>query len=160
MYFNNPVEIANTERKMIWPESALDNPDIVLSIGTGYDASKNENQSRSTQARRPARYGVISNLKNLKRIAEDHIALSGESERTWNAWYRMVSRSVDDQSRFYRLNVDCRRDPPALDDISAMKELREYTHQQYGANQIIQRIASHLIATSFYIKVSLFTSGK
>lgn len=145
---------------MIWPESALDNPDIVLSIGTGYDSSKNVNQPRPTQAPRPARLGVISNIKNLKRIAEDHIALSRESERTWNAWYRMVSRSVDDQSRFYRLNVDCRRDPPALDDISAMQELREYTHQQYGANQKLQRIAGHLIATSFYIKIPIFSPGK
>lgn len=145
---------------MIWPESALDNPDIMLSIGTGYDSSKNLNQPRPTQARRPARLGVISNIRNLKRIAEDHIALSGESERTWNAWYRMVSRSVDDQNRFYRLNVDCRRDPPALDDISAMQQLREYTHQQYGANQKIQRIASHLIATSFYIKIPSFSPGK
>lgn len=145
---------------MIWPETALDHPDIMLSIGTGYDSSKDLNHPTTTQFRRPARRGVISNMKNLKRIAEDHIALSSESQRTWNAWYRMVSRSKDDENRFYRLNVDCRRDPPALDNISAMQELREYTHQQYGANQKIQKIASHLIATSFYINIQSFSLGK
>lgn len=145
---------------MIWPESAHDHPDIMLSIGTGYDSNKNLDNAKPTEVRRPARLGVISNIKNLKRIAEDHIALSTESQRTWNAWNRLVSRSVDDNSRFYRLNVDCRRDPPALDDVSAMQQLREYTHQQYGANQIIQTIASHLIATSFYINIQPSSSGK
>ena len=160
LYYNNPVEIADAERKMIWPESALDHPDIMLSIGTGYDSSKNLNNPMLVQSRRPTRLGLISNIKNLKRIAEDHIALSTESQRAWNAWYRMVSRSIDDQKRFYRLNVECRQDPPALDDISAMQELREYTHQQYGANQIIQKIASHLIATSFYINILSLSPGK
>jgi hypothetical protein len=160
LYYNNPVEIADAERKMIWPESALDHPDIMLSIGTGYDSSKNLNNPMPTQFRRPARLGVISNIKNLKRIAEDHIALSTESQRAWDAWYRMVCRSVEDNNRFYRLNVDCGRDPPALDNISAMQELREYTHQQYGANQIIQKIASHLIATSFYTNIISISPGK
>ena len=160
LYYNNPVEIADAERKMIWPESALDHPDIMLSIGTGYNSNKSLNNSTPAQFRRPARLGVISNIKNLKRIAEDHIAISTESQRTWNAWYRLVSRSGDDKNRLYRLNVDCRKDPPALDDISAMQELREYTHQQYGANQIIQKIASHLVATSFYIHIKSFSPGK
>ena len=145
---------------MIWPETALDHPDIMLSIGTGYNSNKNLNNSMPTQFRRPARHGVISNIKNLKRIAEDHIAISTESQRTWNAWHRMVSRSVDDNNRFYRLNVDCLQDPPALDDISAMRELREYTHQQYGANQIIQKIASHLVSTIFYVHVKSISTGK
>lgn len=145
---------------MIWPESALDHPDIVLSIGSGYNPNKNLNNAVPTKFSRPTRFGVISNIKNLKRIAKDHIAISTESQRTWNAWFRIVSRSVDDVNRFYRLNVDCHQDPPTLDDISGMQELRELTHQQYGANQIIQKIASHLVATSFYVNVKSFSSGR
>lgn len=160
LYYNNPVEIADAERKMIWPESALDHPDIVLSIGSGYNPNKNLNNPVPTKFSRPTRFGVISNIKNLKRIAKDHIAISTESQRTWNAWFRIVSRSVDDVNRFYRLNVDCHQDPPTLDDISGMQELRELTHQQYGANQIIQKIASHLVATSFYVNVKSFSSGR
>lgn len=161
LYYNNPVEIADAERKAIWPGTALDHPDIMLSIGTGHNPKNNSDGSIPTLSRRPARRGVISNIKNLKRIAEDHIAISTESQRTWNAWYRMVSRSADDKNkRFYRLNIECLRDPPLLDDISAMRELRESTHQQYGANQIIQKIASHLVATTFYIHVTSVSPGR
>ena len=160
IYYNNPVEIAEAERKTIWPETALEHPDIMLSIGTGYNSSKHLKKPMFTQFRRPAKFGVISNIKNLKRIAEDHIALSTESQRTWNAWYKMVSRSPEDDNRFFRLNVDCPKDPPALDDLSGMRDLREYTHEQYGANQIIQKIASHLVASSFYVNVQSIPAGK
>ena len=35
IYYNNPVRIANHERKFLWPDVADSPPDILLSIGTG-----------------------------------------------------------------------------------------------------------------------------
>ncbi len=41
LYHNNPIEIADIERKLIWPEMEHQYPDIVLSLGTGFNpASK------------------------------------------------------------------------------------------------------------------------
>ena len=38
LYFNNPVKVADSERKLIWPDVADKHPDILLSLGTGQDA--------------------------------------------------------------------------------------------------------------------------
>lgn len=38
LYFNNPVKVANHERKFLWPDVAENPPDIILSIGMGMNA--------------------------------------------------------------------------------------------------------------------------
>lgn len=35
LYHNNPAHVANTERKLLWPDVADSHPDILLSLGTG-----------------------------------------------------------------------------------------------------------------------------
>lgn len=35
VYYNNPVKVANHERKILWPDVAENPPDIILSLGTG-----------------------------------------------------------------------------------------------------------------------------
>lgn len=35
IYVNNPVRIANTERRLLWPDVADAHADILLSLGTG-----------------------------------------------------------------------------------------------------------------------------
>jgi predicted acylesterase/phospholipase RssA len=40
LYYNNPVEVANRERMLIWPDVAEKHPDVILSLGTGQNASK------------------------------------------------------------------------------------------------------------------------
>ncbi len=35
LYYNNPIKIANNERKLLWSDVAESHPDIMLSIGTG-----------------------------------------------------------------------------------------------------------------------------
>ena len=36
IFHNNPVEVANEERKLLWPEDAGMHPDVLFSIGTGH----------------------------------------------------------------------------------------------------------------------------
>lgn len=38
LYNNNPVKIAQKERRLLWPEVSKKHPDVLLSIGTGRDA--------------------------------------------------------------------------------------------------------------------------
>ena len=40
LYYNNPIKVANNERKLIWPDVADAHPDIILSVGTGMDAQE------------------------------------------------------------------------------------------------------------------------
>ena len=40
IYYNNPVKVADNERKFLWPDVADSSPDIILSIGTGMNKQK------------------------------------------------------------------------------------------------------------------------
>lgn len=40
LYYNNPVRVANHERKFLWPDVAENPPDILLSIGTGQNGQR------------------------------------------------------------------------------------------------------------------------
>lgn len=40
IYYNNPVKVAYNERKILWPDIAKNEPDILLSIGTGQNLEK------------------------------------------------------------------------------------------------------------------------
>ena len=54
IYYNNPVKVADNERKFLWPDVADASPDILLSIGTGMNKQKineeleNDSTHRST----------------------------------------------------------------------------------------------------------------
>ena len=39
LYHNNPVSIANSERRLLWTDVANQHPDILLSLGSGLDSS-------------------------------------------------------------------------------------------------------------------------
>lgn len=42
LYNNNPVNVAQRERKLLWPDVNDQHPDVLLSVGTGQDASQVE----------------------------------------------------------------------------------------------------------------------
>ena len=46
LYYNNPVKVANHERKFLWPDAADSHPDLILSIGTGINRRKVEQEMK------------------------------------------------------------------------------------------------------------------
>jgi predicted acylesterase/phospholipase RssA len=42
--YNNPTRVANTERKLLWPDVADQRPDLLLSIGTGTNSKTTEKE--------------------------------------------------------------------------------------------------------------------
>ncbi|KAI9893876.1 MAG: hypothetical protein M1814_005429 [Vezdaea aestivalis] len=151
LFYNNPISIADSERKAIWPERADRPADIMLSIGTGYNPNDyNEKASTDSQSPPPS-LGFFSYYRNLKRIAEHHIAMSLNSERAWREWLDTVAHPSDHEDRFVRLNLKCTKDPPKLDDIDAIDGLADSTNLQFAINQTVATIAHHLVASSFYV---------
>jgi hypothetical protein len=84
LYHNNPVKVANHERKAIWPDVAENHPDVVLSIGTGQNLqqitaeiqkgakgkSVNEKRKSATKygrgdMQRSRRRGLFQTVKNF-----------------------------------------------------------------------------------------------
>lgn len=160
LYHNNPIFIADSERKLIWPELADSPPDILLSIGTGHNPRRLTEPAAPKPALNPPKRGLISHFKTFRRIAQDHVAVSLDSERTWLSWLQTLSNPQEYQKRFVRLNVSCSRDPPALDDVQSMQQLRQYVQEQYALNRSIEDIAHHLVASSFYVVTPSSATGK
>lgn len=47
VYHNNPVGIADSEWRLIWGSNLCSHPDVVLSLGTGFDPQKRERLQRN-----------------------------------------------------------------------------------------------------------------
>ncbi|KAE8453842.1 hypothetical protein EG329_007618 [Mollisiaceae sp. DMI_Dod_QoI] len=153
LFHNNPVFIADLERRLIWPEVADRPPDILISIGTGHNpkSPKMEIPTGPKAAMNPHKKGFISHFRSLKRIARDHISVSLDSERTWASWLQTLPNQQEHANRIVRLNVSCANDPPPLDDVQSVPQLRTYVQEQYALNQSIEDIAHRLVASSFYV---------
>lgn len=161
LYHNNPIFIADSERKQIWPELADSPPDILISIGTGYNSMKMTSPTVSKPLANPPKRGLISHFQTFKRIAQDHVAVSLDSERTWKSWLQTLPNSLENAKRFTRLNVSCTGDPPLLDDIKSRPRLQQDVRDQYTLNRSVEDVAHRLVASSFYaISPSSATGGK
>ncbi len=160
LYHNNPIFIADSERKLIWPELADSPTDILLSIGTGHNPRRLTEPPAPKLVLNPPKRGLISHFKTFKRIAQDHVAVSLDSERTWLTWLQTLSNPQEHRKRYVRLNVSCSKDPPSLDDVQSMPQLRQYVQEQYALNRSIEDIAHHLVASSFYVVPQSTATGK
>lgn len=72
LYYNNPVKVANYERKFLWPDVAENPPDILLSIGTGKNGQHLEGELRvessNLSAIRQTNPKSVSGLRKLQKI--------------------------------------------------------------------------------------------
>jgi len=57
------------------------------------------------------------------------------------------------------LNVSCNKDPPLPDDFQSMPHLRMYVQEQFAFNRVIEDIAHHLVASSFYVAPASSTNA-
>jgi hypothetical protein len=152
IYHNNPIYIADQERKLLWPSLSDEPPDIILSIGTSY----NPNSSRRRNLQRPSapHLGVLNHAKQLLKIAIDHIASTLDSEKTWNDYIEVLNPQSADADRYVRINPQLSKDPPALDQVYMLEALQADVRQiMIAERDTIKKVARHLIATSFYFEV-------
>jgi hypothetical protein len=119
--YNNPVKIAETERRLLWPDHPL--PDIVLSLGTGIEK---EGANVTTEERMAGptcmEYGAGLG-KLIKHFAKQVL----DSERMWEEFETCQAiRDVElSKKRYIRLNVQCDGSLPELDHVDSMKNLEE-----------------------------------
>jgi predicted acylesterase/phospholipase RssA len=78
LYYNNPVEVSDRERKLIWSDVADRHPDVVISIGTGQNTSRIRQQVANE---------MKSDNYNIK-FDSPKIHVSSEFKRP--AWKRFV----------------------------------------------------------------------
>lgn len=150
IYHNNPIQIADKERKLIWPDLKNEYPDLIVSIGTTYNSASR----LSTEKAASPRLGVLSHGKALYRIAVDHIASTLDSEKAWHSYMSVLQPPSNHSAKYIRLNPQLDEDPPRLDEVERMMYIQEVVREMSGSDNRIQKVALRLIASSFYFENS------
>ena len=152
IYHNNPVHVADTERKLLWPSLSNEHPDLVVSIGTSYKSCKNSIVDMKSVPL-PSK-GVVSHGKSLFKIAVDHFASALDSEKTWHSYLGILEPAPSHRHRYVRLNPQLDQEPPALDRVESMKTLQALSRADMSENPTIPKVANQLVASSFYFESS------
>ena len=159
IYHNNPIQIADKERKLIWPDLENEYPDLIISLGTTYNSAAR----LSTEKVALPRLGVFSHGKALYKIAADHIASALDSEKAWHSYMNVLQPPSNHRTKYIRLNPQLHEDPPRLDEVERMPYIQEVVREMTNSDIRIQKVAFRLIASSFYFErshsVELATDG-
>lgn len=177
LYHNNPVRVADLERRLIWPDTDNSPPDILLSIGTGCDntirneAQQNFNlhkqrtftmppESRETvegSRARVLRRERVPQPRKLFNILVNRVGNILDTELTWLTFMSEATRGdQDDKTRYHRINPNIGEEPPRLDETKKLPHLRHrmtYVMRDPAFQNQIGVIARRLVASSFYVEV-------
>ena len=150
IYHNNPIQIADKERKLIWPDLENEYPDLIVSVGTTYNSAARLSAEKAALPR----LGVFSHGKALYRIAVDHIASALDSEKTWHSYMNVLQPPSNYRTKYVRINPQLNEDPPRLDEVERMSYIQDIVREILGSDEKIPKVALRLIASSFYFEKS------
>ncbi|KAL8938711.1 MAG: hypothetical protein Q9216_003748 [Gyalolechia sp. 2 TL-2023] len=149
VYHNNPVKVANSERKYIWPDVDHLYPDLLLSIGTGKCLDDLETEE-APQKKGEQEAKWLQWLPKALQILFAKMHDSLDTEKTWQKFIETVP-AEDVAQRYIRINPDLRHGVPALDEKSSIQGLETETRRSLSyMNSAIRAIADRLVASCFY----------
>lgn len=153
LYHNNPIKIADQERRFIWPDQQDAEPDIVVSIGTAFCPKSEKDVDKSTMRWRPESKGILAHLIFVANLGKDHIYSSLRSEKTWTEF--IGNKSSQSKERYVRINPALDKPPPKLDDVSQLEYLRSTTEifARFTNYSQVQEVIRRLVATCFYFEL-------
>lgn len=125
-------------------------PDVVVSIGTTF-YSKSRPISEKVSA---PRHGVWSHGKSLYKMAIDLKTSALDSEKTWETYMSILQPKSIDQPRYVRLNPKLDEEPPRMDEVHRMEDIKGVVRERWRCSQEIRKVAHQLIASSFYFEKS------
>ncbi|KAK6496175.1 hypothetical protein TWF481_002199 [Arthrobotrys musiformis] len=173
IHHNNPIFVAESERKLIWPEVDHLPPDIVLSLGSGFNPNAATIRESRKERKFRTRGAHARTLEKLHWLATDPIESSMGSEETWETWLKYNSLDVGPitgpdstkraENRYIRwcARFDGLNDPPHLDDLDSLQRIESETYKQVQEFDIhIKSIADHLICSTFYFELHETTESR
>jgi hypothetical protein len=149
----NPILLANKEHEIVSAGNvlAIDYPDIVVSLGTGFETSWRQNSKNSYKASIVSRLKGSASAKTPQRDTKGEISSSAEGHNEWNDYLNLLPISAP-ASRFVRLNPTLEEGLPAPDDIGDIKVLQTLVQDYYAHRDEIKRLTAQLFATLFYFE--------
>ena len=168
---NNPARLANRERRLIWPENADADPDILLSLGTGQNRisilpklSVKTADWRTLQS--SLQTAPVETPKGVTRLLRSWSVLYNRvddilnAEVAWAAFRNDVvtaDRSQRNSRRYIRFNPDLDKRAPSVDAKNELKSLQWTVKKRLGLPHCVtavQHVAFRLVASSFFLDVS------
>ena len=151
VYHNNPIKVADAERKYLWPDVEKLEPDILLSIGTGKSS-----RHLAKEAERLEKHKDGSKLAHFVpkvfRIVFARMNDILDSESTWEKFYINVVQHGS-SPRYIRINPELTTVPPALDDKDKLWSLEADVVRSLSVmNKQIRGVADRLLASCFYFE--------
>ncbi|KAK4215467.1 acyl transferase/acyl hydrolase/lysophospholipase [Rhypophila decipiens] len=142
MYYNNPIDVAYHESRLLWPDSPLD---TIISLGTGYEPeSKNSNETRDPSISIPA--------TELFKIVVDQLNVTMDSEKTWKTFRDQHNQSP---MSLIRLNMALCAPIPELHEADRIDDLEDKARGYWTMDEKnvrrLDEIANQLLARSFFL---------
>lgn len=178
LYNNNPVRVADLERRLIWPDTEYSPPDILLSIGTGCNNTTRLEAVNTLHYRRrepdflPTRsssavvgthhneFEKIRKTTEMSKVIEllkNRVENILDTEMSWLKFMSDGARGDEEaKSRYWRINPNLQEAPPKLDDVKMVPYLRSKMNRimwQTVFQKEIGEVARQLVASSFYVDV-------
>lgn len=158
-FHNNPVQIANQERELLWPESGQ--CDILLSLGTG--KVEEPGKSSNTASTTPKQPTIFRDLQRKFNLLQANLDASLDCDLAWQNFERLQAPKTRGQpdssscSNLIRLNPVLPDKIPELDEKDKLGEFRgqvtDWATKQAQSERIDQ-VARKLIASSFYFETN------
>lgn len=155
LYHNCPVKIAIHEKRLLWPDVRMDDPDILLSLGTGKGHPTLDNSVFQPTAGRIGRRGIIAKSWELTAGLLENV-FAGDS--TWFEFLREATERHrkpelvrEYTSRYIRLNIDIPGVVPKLYMADKVNDLEALVRNTGVPNA--KEIAHRLVASSFYLRL-------
>ncbi|KAE8443409.1 hypothetical protein EG329_001890 [Mollisiaceae sp. DMI_Dod_QoI] len=169
---NNPISIADSERKFIWPDKRENSRDIIVSVGAGYgtnyDGDPVIKRSSSALLRRFDNVGFVAKLAMLRLVLEN----TTNCQKMWTEFkYSLGSgRDPHDQhllTKCHRVNVPYGRGLKicGLDAVDKMDGMKDEAlaflngtstsvseEVQEASTSKIEAISRQLVASLFYFQ--------
>lgn len=176
LWRNNPIDIAISEARALWP--TIVEPDVVLSLGTGYQADEDAQMSDPSPTETSPLFNSpiiptdlgraeIAMATALQDVQQPRgIWRSGFITRCLESFLSTMdgqkfydlpnqwNRAADGMNRYFRLNVQLEGKTPALDDVSTMSPLKSEARKQHTKNKSLDELAECLISTLFYFELT------
>lgn len=143
---NNPVFIATSEARYLYPNCQLD---MLVSAGTGTASFKTRSEFASDYipTGSPVSPSGFWNHRFLARIYRSFMN-SMDGEKTWSQFFNYLPQDAD---RYIRLNIELTKEPE-LDDTAMMPDLAQATIDGLSKS-VLCAVREYIYATCFYFEL-------
>ena len=165
---NNPIRLADDERRFIWPKPSEHNRDIVVSIGTGCstnrDGMRQEDPTLSNFLQNLQRLSIVRKIVILKSVLQSVL----NCQKMWDAFINSLGVDEHLLGKCHRVNVPygVGQSLCNLDDWQKMRDTKEealkvLSGKSNSVSSFVQDqlrdqldlIARQLLASLFYLSV-------